>query len=75
VVIDRVGVSPPPWQEFYRRATRWDPGVKSYFTPEHHHALNRSGQLPSPADYAGVLYNYGAFVHEADKDLDTSRSL
>ena len=49
--------------------------MKSYFTPEHHHALNRSGQLPSPADYAGVLYNYGAFVHEADKDLDTSRSL
>ena len=64
-------------EELYEQALSFRPERPGYFTVAYHTALNDSRDYPLPCttDYAGVLYNFGAFQHEFKRNLTIARGL
>uniref|UniRef100_A0A7S4KST7 Uncharacterized protein n=1 Tax=Guillardia theta TaxID=55529 RepID=A0A7S4KST7_GUITH len=62
-------------EELYQRAVGWAPSAPGYFTVEYHDLRNSTGLLPSRLEYAAVLYNFGALLHDGRRDLQLAKAM
>jgi tetratricopeptide (TPR) repeat protein len=62
-------------EQLYALALDFRPERPAYFTTAYHAQRNATGSLPHPHDYAGIMYNFGALLHEVRRNLTVAKSL